>query len=332
MPETIDLFAGAGGLSLGLHAAGFFAVEAFEWDDDACRTYRNALPDTKMTAGPVQDVEFKRFKGIDLIAAGPPCQPFSSGGKGLAAEDDRDMMPQFIRAIREARPKAFLLENVPGLATVRHHKYLSAVVEAIENLGYRVSYRVLNAADFGVPQKRRRLFVVGAKKKTYLDFPEPTHGPSSKNGAHIPASAVLDIGYQPKTPNPSRVVYARNPDPRPSPYDGHLFNGGGRPIDLQQPCHTILAAAGGNKTHFIDTLGIVPPYHASLLAGGKPRKGFVEGARRLTPEESAKIQTFPCDMEFFGSRSSQYTQIGNAVPPKLAQALGEALMAQLHPE
>jgi DNA (cytosine-5)-methyltransferase 1 len=104
-----------------------------------------------------------------------------------------------------------------------------------------------------------------------------------------------------------------------------LFNGGGRPIDLGAPCHTILASAGGNKTHFIDTLGLVPAYHAHLSKGGKPRTGTLEGGRRLTPEESALIQTFPRATKFCGARSSRYTQIGNAVPPLLAEALGRTL-------
>jgi DNA (cytosine-5)-methyltransferase 1 len=104
-----------------------------------------------------------------------------------------------------------------------------------------------------------------------------------------------------------------------------MFNGGGRPIDLSVPCHTILAAAGGNKTHFFDTLGLVPAYHAHLAKGGKPRTGTLNGGRRLTVEESALLQTFDPSIRFAGSRSSRYTQIGNAVPPLLAEVLGQAL-------
>lgn len=125
--------------------------------------------------------------------------------------------------------------------------------------------------------------------------------------------------------NASKVFYAKKPDLRPSPYDGQLFNGGGRPINLSVPSHTILASAGGNKTHFIDTLNLVPQYHSELMRGGKPRQGILNGGRRLTPEESALLQSFPPTMRFFGSRSSRYAQIGNAVPPVLAEALGRAI-------
>jgi DNA (cytosine-5)-methyltransferase 1 len=129
--------------------------------------------------------------------------------------------------------------------------------------------------------------------------------------------------------NPSQVFYAKNPDLRPSPYDGHLFNGGGRPINLREPCPTILASAGGNKTHFIDSLNEVPGYHRHLMAGGRPKRGVLPGGRRLTVQESALLQTFPWRAKFYGSRSSQYAQVGNAVPPKLAANLGRAVAAAL---
>jgi DNA (cytosine-5)-methyltransferase 1 len=130
--------------------------------------------------------------------------------------------------------------------------------------------------------------------------------------------------------NPSRVFFAKKPDLRPSPYDGHLFNGGGRAIDPNRPCHTILASAGGNKTHFLDPLDLVPEYHRHLSAGGTPRSGELKGARRLTVEESAIIQTFPSWVRFAGPRSAQYHQIGDAVPPLLAAVIGRSLVVQLH--
>jgi DNA (cytosine-5)-methyltransferase 1 len=132
------------------------------------------------------------------------------------------------------------------------------------------------------------------------------------------------LGEPPSCP----VVYAKYPDLRPSPYAGHLYNGGGRPINLSKPSHTILASAGGYKTHWVDTQDVAVEYHEHLMGGGKPRPGTVPGARRLTVEESALLQTFPRDLVFAGSRSAQYTQVGDAVPPLLAEALGRAVVEQ----
>ena len=190
-------------------------------------------------------------------------------------------------------------------------------------LGYKLSVAVLNAAEYGVPQKRRRGFIVGLRNGRFR-FLAPTHGPHGQR-PFVPAGHIVRPHCIHGESNESKVFYAKSPDCRPSPYDGQLFNGGGRPIDLSAPCHTILASAGGNKTHFIDTMNLVPTYHAHLMRGGKPRQGVLNGARRLTPEESALLQTFPPTMKFYGTKSSRYTQIGNAVPPMLGQALGQAL-------
>jgi DNA (cytosine-5)-methyltransferase 1 len=236
------------------------------------------------------------------------------------------MIPYFIKAVAEVRPIAFVMENVAGLAAGERHEYLMKTVKALEDHGYCVVWKLLNAADYGVPQKRRRLFVVGMRDRRFA-FPEATHGP----GRPHPHLAVDDVlpPHQIGEPNLSRVFYAKAPDLRPSPYDGHVYNGGGRPIDKGQPCHTILASAGGNKTHFFDELGIVPEYHRHLLRGGKPRTGTLPGARRLTVLESAILQSFPPEIAFSGPRSSQYRQVGDAVPPLLAAAVGKALVAQL---
>lgn len=260
-----------------------------------------------------------------MVYGGPPCQPFSSGGLRRSHGDDRDMIPEFIRAVGEARPEAFVMENVPGLLVGERRAYFARALASLEALGFRLSWRALNAAEFGVPQKRRRLFVVGLRERRF-EFPEPTHGP----GRSRPFVRVRDVltGEAIGEPNPSRVFYAKNPDLRPSPYDGHVFNGGGRPINPDAPCHTILASAGGNKTHFLDVLGLVPEYHAHLMMGGRARTGTLPGARRLTVLESAVLQTFPRTLSFHGPRSSQYHQVGDAVPPRLAEAVGRAVVEQ----
>ena len=328
--ECIDLFSGAGGLSLGLARAGFLVSAAVECDPDACETYAAAHRHTDLRDADIRASDFRQHRGIDLVAGGPPCQPFSSGGKRLGNADDRDLMPSFITVIDEVRPRAFLLENVPGLLAPGQASYYTAVLSAFNTLQYTVTSAVLNAADYGVPQKRRRLFIVGLLKAAHpFAFPLPSHGPQGR-WPYVSVGAILDQHTCSGAPNPSHVVYAKRPDLRPSPYDGHLFNGGGRPIDLSAPCNTILASAGGNKTPFFDTQAEVPPYHRHLRHGGAPRAGTLPGSRRLTVTESALVQTFPTSMQFAGSRSSQYTQVGNAVPPTLAECLAGALATALN--
>lgn len=325
--SCVDLFAGAGGLSLGLHAAGFQVEAAVEVDSDACQTFGSMFRGACLLDETILGLDLTRYEGVDLVAGGPPCQPFSSGGKRLADKDLRNLIPEYVRVVRELRPRAFLMENVFGLGSGSRRPYLASVLQELESIGYNVAWKVLNAADYGIPQKRRRLFVVGMQAGEYR-FPEPTHGPG-RASRHVAVNDVLNIAEVHGEPNPSKVVYAKNPDIRPRPFDGQLFNGGGRPIDSAAPSHTILASAGGNKTHFVDTLGVVPEYHRHLLSGGKPRRGQVEGARRLTVRESALLQTFPPETSFYGSRSSQYSQIGNAVPPKLAEVIGRSIADHL---
>lgn len=326
--NMIDLFSGAGGLSLGLERAGFRSVLAVENDPDASATYCNFFPQADLRECSIEGVDFRPFAGkVELLAGGPPCQPFSIGGKQLGVHDERNMIPQFVRALREIGPPLFLMENVPGLASPAWRPYLEAFLQEVEGLGYNTCYRVVNAAAYGVPQKRRRLVILGSRI-VRPSFPAPTHGPDTfmpyaKSEDFIRPETIIGV------PNPSKITYAKNPDLRPSPYDGHLFNGGGRAINLQDLCPTILASAGGNKTPFLDTLGEVPKYHAELLQGKPPRKGTLPGARRITVAEAAIIQTFPRGAAFCGARSSQYRQVGNAVPPLLAEFLGAALASLL---
>ncbi|MFN3523138.1 MAG: DNA cytosine methyltransferase [Phenylobacterium sp.] len=326
--QALDLFSGPGGLTLGMKAAGFHPVASVEKNKDAVATYAAHTGDTEHFCSDVRAIDFARYRGkVDIVFGGPPCQPFSTGGLRRGTGDARNMFPEFIRALREARPAGFLAENVPGLAMSKRLDYLAELINTFEAEGYNVSWKVVAAADYGVPQKRKRLIIVGMREDRFW-FPRPTHGPEADQ-PHVASGTIISkdkpLGEPPECP----VIYAKFPDPRRSPYAGHVYNGGGRPIDLSGPCHTLLASAGGYKTHWVDTLDIAPEYTAHLMEGGTPRDGIVPGARRLTLEESALIQTFPAGMWFAGSRSSQYTQIGDAVPPLLARVLGESLRAQM---
>lgn len=325
--SVLDVFAGAGGLSIGLEAAGFEVIGGAEWDSDACETFAKAHPLAEVFEGDIDAMSFSHLRGeVSLLAGGPPCQPWSSGGKRLGKADPRDGWPAYLRVLEETRPEAFLAENVAGLAAGARRHHLDELLRELELRGFRVVSQVVNAADYGVPQKRQRLLIVGMRDR-FFEFPSETHGPGRRH-EHVPVGTV--VGARPVgDPNPAIVTFARTPDLRPSPYDGHVFNGGGRPMDLSQPAPTLLASMGGNKTPWVDVNGVVPEYHAHLLNGGEPWVGQVPGARRITVDEAALIQTFPRGTHFVGRRSSCYRQIGNAVPPLLARVMGEAIKEQL---
>jgi DNA (cytosine-5)-methyltransferase 1 len=350
-----DLFAGAGGLSLGFAQEGFRITVAVEHDPDSAASYRDihdhlagpAWPAVKLCEEDICKVGFREYaEQLDVVVGGPPCQPWSLGGLRRGHSDPRDGIPQFARALYDASPRAFVLENVAGLAQGRARRAFDLFVAVLTGeqplsalvandvprgvrLEYDVSWQVLQAADFGVPQNRRRLFIVGARPGMKFVWPAPTHGPG-RPSPYQPAGAVIGIKAQGE-PNPSVVTYARHPSLRPGPYHGHLYNGGGRPINLAQPAPTMLASMGGNKTPWVDGLDVVPEYHAHLVAGGTPRSGTVPGARRITVSEAAALQSFPGWAKFSGARSSQYRQVGNAVPPLVARVMARAVAALLRP-
>lgn len=321
--QAIDLFSGAGGLSLGLHMADWLVGTGFEIDPCAVETYKANFPKSDVRPVDVRTVDFHEFDGIDLVAGGPPCQPFSVAGKQLAAKDARDMIPEFARAIEQIQPKAFLMENVAGLMTSKHKKYTDQIIKRFESLGYHLHVKILCAYDYGVPQRRERVFFVGTKDNGFK-FPEPTHGVNCMF-PHVTSGQAL-INTLPDSPNKAKVTYAKTPVMRQSPYAGMMVNGQGRPIDLNGPCHTIPATAGGNRTHILDRKGVLLAYHKELMAGGMTRKGQVDEVRRLTVAESARLQSFPDDFKFIWKGSSRYRLVGNAVPPKLACAVGKAIL------
>lgn len=335
----VDLFSGAGGLSIGLSAAGLRPVRAVECMEDAATSYeiRHDFEVDRRRLESIPEAELRAWgKDVRVVVGGPPCQPWSTGGLRLASQDARDGFPAMFRALRLIEPEAFVIENVAGLERGKARPYFLALLGSLEHLGYEVAAKTLDAADFGVPQHRRRLIIVGIRGAQF-QFPTPTHGPGRVT-PWVTAGDVLTpepVGE----PNTSIVTYAKRPDVRPSPFDGLLFNGGGRPINTSAPARTILASAGGNKTPFIDTQNLVPAYHATLwdretgkLRDGHQkhvRSGSLPGGRRLTVAECATIQSFPPGFEFAGTRSVQYTLVGNAVPPKLALAVGKALALAL---
>jgi DNA (cytosine-5)-methyltransferase 1 len=326
----LDLFSGAGGLSLGLAWAGMLPVAASEMDRDALATYLEAHakyhPKQALGVfeGDIARHSFKPLRGsVAVVAGGPPCQPYSLGGHRRGVMDERDGLPQFLRVLDEVRPDAFLLENVPGLAKGVQFPRLTSLLSELAGLGFHVQWKVLHAANYGVAQRRQRLFIVGTRTPGF-EWPSPTHGVETGR-PWVRAGDLLDPHTLVGQANDSKVTYARTPDLRPSPWDGHLWNGGGRPINPDGLVPTLLASMGGNKTPWLDGKEIVRAYHHHLSKGGKPRTGKVPGARRISVEEAALVQTFPADMPWVGKTSSRYRQIGNAVPVILAASVGGAL-------
>lgn len=325
MPTAIDLFSGAGGLTLGLQSSGWAVEAAIELDVTASSTHRHNFPNSKLLCEDVREIDFRRFAGVDLVAGGPPCQPFSVSGKRMGQFDCRDMVPQFVRAVSEARPKAFLMENVAGLTNRRFELYLNEKIADLHELGYTVFSKVLNAADFGVPQNRKRLILVGLRsdQDRMFSYPRETHGQDADLPYATTEECLREVPDDVR--NNAKVMFCKNPVLRRSPYAGMLFNGQGRPLRSKGLAHTIPASAGGNRTHILDPLQIVPKYHAKLMRGEKPKNGQLHEVRRITVRESARIQTFPDDFEFLGRQSSRYSQVGNAVPPLLAQQIASSI-------
>jgi len=174
---AVELFAGAGGLALGAGCAGFQHAALFEWDADACATLRRNRPAWTVVEGDVRDVDLHRYEGVDLVAGGPPCQDFSTAGSRALAKGERNMFPEAIRAVKEIRPRAVLLENVTGLVKGAARPYFEGyVLRRLRELGYDAKWRVLNAADHGTPQLRQRVITVAFRRdvRARVAWPSPS--------------------------------------------------------------------------------------------------------------------------------------------------------------
>jgi DNA (cytosine-5)-methyltransferase 1 len=378
MLTSVELFAGAGGLGMGLARAGFRHRLVVEWNQWACDTIRrNQSLGHKLVVGwplyqgDVRDTDFASIREpIDVVAGGPPCQPFSMAGKHQAHGDARDMFPALAEAIRRLRPRAFIVENVKGLTRPAFADYFGYVVARLEypeiiradgeswtdharrllrhkasgrrtGLVYDISTRVLNAADYGVPQRRERVFILGFRNDLYVNwsFPDPTHslaallndqwvtgdywqrhrlsrptgGPESSR-ARAPANesawrtvrdALLGLPDPEFNTDGARAIADHRFQPGVRFYPGHT----GSSLDL--PAKTLKAGDHG-------------------VPGGENALVRPDGSGRyFTVRESARLQTFPDDYVFGGSWSEVMRQLGNAVPVTLARAVAAAVARTL---
>ncbi|MDY4063691.1 MAG: DNA cytosine methyltransferase [Candidatus Limiplasma sp.] len=379
--DSLELFCGTGGLALGLQQAGFNHKALIEWDKDSCNNINanihngyGMIQDWNVIQSDVRTIDFSRkFNGVRLVSGGPPCQPFSLGGKHQAYNDKRDMFPQAVRVVRELKPQAFIFENVKGLLRRSFSSYFNYIllqlrypeiviqnnmswVEHLEQLEqyhtsgntngltYNVVFRLLNAADYGIPQLRHRVVIVGFRNDIDASwtFPAPTHSKEAllyskwvsgeywaKHGLPMPSiipekdkAAVERVKKNP----PSLLPWATVRDALaglPAPTENgtqianHEFRGGAKAYPghsgsvLDEPSKTIKAGAHG-------------------VPGGENMLVLDDGTQRYyTVRESARIQTFPDDYLFHGSWTESMRQIGNAVPVQLAKIIGDSVYQQL---
>lgn len=343
-PKTIrgiSLFSGAGGMDVGFENAGIDVVLANEWAQYACDTYEANHPNTKLLRGDIKSYLDNFSLGCaDIVFGGPPCQGFSVAGKMNPDDERSQLIWSFLDVVERVRPSLFVMENVKALGTLDKWKHVrEGFIERARSLGYCCHYYLLNASDFGVSQNRERVFFIGSLK----EYEPITFQRELNRQKHNPLSVRQLLSTLPDAGtdgNPitctAKITFAANPVMRKSPYAGMLFNGLGRPIKLDGISATLPASMGGNKTPIIDSYLLkdtnaddwVVDYHAKLW--DKTLKAQFGSApdrlRRLTIVESAAIQSFPNNYKFCGSKSAIYTQIGNAVPCKLAESVASAVL------
>ena len=329
----IELFAGAGGLALGLEMAGFKSVMLNELVTDACWTLKKNRPDWNVVEGDIGKVSFNEYQGkVDLISGGFPCQAFSYAGKKMGFEDTRGtLFYQFARAVKEVQPKIFLGENVRGLLDHNDGKTMQTIKDVIAELGYTlVDPRYLKAIFYMVPQKRERLFLVGIRndlaKKINFSWPSPykrvlTLRDALKAGELYKEDCPSSPGQ--RYPKRKEEILSNVP---PGGYWRDL------PIDLQKEYMRGSFYLGGGKTGMARRLSWDEPSLTLTCAPAQKQteRCHPDETRPLTTREYARIQTFPDDWEFVGSVSSIYKQIGNAVPINLAYAMGRSLVRMLN--
>ncbi len=335
-----DLFAGVGGMSEGFRQAGFEIAFAVEFDKDIAKAYQLNHKGTDVYAEDICQIDVKalhrKHPHIDVIIGGPPCQGFSQKGKRLSLDDPRNFLfQQYVRFVKEFTPKYFVLENVPNIITTSDGYFKNQIVEAFEKLGYQVEYGVLTATDFGVPQDRRRAVFIGELGENTIDLPKP-------NGRHTTVKeAIYDLPFIASGEGEETSKYDKQPT---TEYQKEMRRNSKVLYNHVATAHSKLALErlalipkGAGKE-------VLPPEHRTksiysgtwcrLLEDGiaatittrfdTPSSGrFTHPIldRCLTTREAARIQSFPDDFIFYGTKTIQMKEVGNAVPPLLAKAI-----------
>ena len=330
---SIELFAGAGGLALGMEKAGFKHILLNEIDHEACCTLRHNRPNWTISEQSIREVDFSIFNNrVDFISGGFPCQTFSYAGKQGGFNDTRGtLFFELARAVKEIQPKIFMGENVKGLASHDNGRTLNTIKNTIKELGYTlVEPKVLKAILFQVPQKRERLFLIAIRndiaEKATFKWPTPYHRIMTLRDAFY--KGVLFDSDVPKSPGQTYPIKKQQVMSM-VPMGGNWKN---LPEDVQKEYMGGSYLLEGGKTGMARRLSLDEP---SLTLTCSPAQKQTERChptetRPLTVQEYARIQTFPDSWEFTGSIGSQYKQIGNAVPVNLAYAIGRSLIRLLN--
>lgn len=305
--SSLEICAGAGGQALGLEMAGFEHSALVEIEAPACATLRLNRPDWNVIEGDLRAFDGRPYQGIDLLAGGVPCPPFSKAGKQLGENDERNLFPEAIRLVDECRPQAVMLENVRGLLDAVFDDYRNSVEKQLKKLGYVPGWRLLNASDYGVSQLRPRVIFVGLRKDLASGFtwPEPLK------------TEPLTVG---------ELLH-----------DLMKANGWLGADRWREQANAIAPTlVGGSKKHGGPDLGPTRAKRAWAALGvdgmglwdEAPTHDFV-GMPRLTPRMTARIQSFPDDWKIFGRKTAAYRQVGNAFPPLVAAAVARQIYAAL---
>ena len=307
-PTVLEICAGGGGQALGLEQAGFASAGAVEIDATACTTLRANRPSWNVIEGDLRAISGKEFTGVDLLAGGVPCPPFSIAGKQLGKHDERDLFPEAIRLIRDIKPRAVMLENVPGFAQAKFAGHRAWIREELAELGYEAEWCILQAADYGVPQLRPRFILIALKPLESAMF----HWPKPQRKRVTVGECLHDL------------------------MGANAWEG----VDAwaRKACDVAPTLVGGSKKHGGADLG---PSRARArwkelgviglsLADEAPGYDFPpDGLPRLTLQMVSRIQGFPDEWKFIGKKTAAYRQVGNALPPPVAKAVGSAILSAL---
>lgn len=322
--RVVDAFCGAGGLSLGAEMAGCEIVAGFDADADAAATYAAAFPAARVACGKLRGGE--KLPAFDLLLGGPPCQPFSSSGDKRGILDPRDAVPVFLGLLEANRPTAFVMEEVATLARGKHAEYLRYVLFRMRAAGYAVEQGILQASEHEVPQNRKRLFLVGFRDQTKA---RGFSWPEKRDPLGIECAIGETVGnYLPGRTRHSRAVLVAIPDPGARMVDAGRGGTRGEKGTTRAKSKLYKWQQPGRPSDTVTVSAETKGSEHALRIVVQPSTGE-RYERRLHPDEVAAVQTFPAGYPFQGSDRSKLRQIGNAVPPRLAEAVVGRVLAAL---